>query len=498
MAEGAFRPAWGTAMVSPDTIPSNSPSAGSSLGPRVRSGGAATAGNEAGELHSIGSKCHWTEELHKGFLTAIFDYALKNGSAKDVHEAWGSEDGEVSLEQIKNHLDGYKINAESTRKAFQSQVDLSIRTTSTKAKRKIPHLHAYPICGSKDCPLGNETTEAMTKVLKKGSLKRGSRDWSAEDIRLHKHHHLHLALEHQAHHVCDSSTHLPGLVSPMKMSPACIPVPPRASDVAGAHRLPTSSKNVEAPKAPSAPGVPSAPSGSESANVKAEVQQPNESQSKPESSTCQLGEFGHKKLLAAIFDYGLRHVKPREILKLWINPPVDLDNDHIRSHLQQYRKNAKRTREKFQQQLEEAKRAPKRRCCSVVTEEGPICGADDCPLDLFEMDFQEEPLWQTPRENPLVPPPNSLNVPDVYPCPYDAPMYGSSELHQNHHQHQNPYQHQLQYQQQQHLQGVRESSVDFSRMVPPDRRTSSLDLSSQLLFDDNTLCPFDEVAHLLG
>mmetsp|Transcript_16793 Transcript_16793/g.32732 ORF Transcript_16793/g.32732 Transcript_16793/m.32732 type:complete len:427 (-) Transcript_16793:547-1827(-) len=63
----------------------------------------------------------------------------------------------------------------------------------------------------------------------------------------------------------------------------------------------------------------------------------------------------HVKFLSIIFDIGLEHASPRKILDRWgLFERGNLDSSHVKSHLQKYRSNSKRTKEVFQEQLEAA------------------------------------------------------------------------------------------------------------------------------------------------
>jgi len=63
----------------------------------------------------------------------------------------------------------------------------------------------------------------------------------------------------------------------------------------------------------------------------------------------------HRKFMATIFDIGLRSAKPKLLLELLKPCPDELTTEHIKSHLQKYRANSKKTREMFYAQYEEAK-----------------------------------------------------------------------------------------------------------------------------------------------
>eukprot|EP00514_Thraustochytrium_sp_LLF1b_P002511 CAMPEP_0184518266 /NCGR_PEP_ID=MMETSP0198_2-20121128/5996_1 /TAXON_ID=1112570 /ORGANISM="Thraustochytrium sp., Strain LLF1b" /LENGTH=418 /DNA_ID=CAMNT_0026908693 /DNA_START=115 /DNA_END=1371 /DNA_ORIENTATION=- len=63
----------------------------------------------------------------------------------------------------------------------------------------------------------------------------------------------------------------------------------------------------------------------------------------------------HQKFLAAIFDIGLQQAKPKLIMQQLTEIPQDLTTEHIKSHLQKYRKNCKQTKQVFLEQFKIAK-----------------------------------------------------------------------------------------------------------------------------------------------
>jgi len=67
----------------------------------------------------------------------------------------------------------------------------------------------------------------------------------------------------------------------------------------------------------------------------------------------------HREFMAAIFDIGLAHAKPRAILKGMKSASSEITTEHIKSHLQKYRKNMIKTRALFWNQYEIAKRNAK-------------------------------------------------------------------------------------------------------------------------------------------
>ncbi len=96
-------------------------------------------------------KCHWDEEMHKGFIAAIFDFGLSKVKPKQILELWETAPLDLELDQIRSHLQNYRRNSTSARKMFNSQLTRSIAESQSLNKRRAvtPHLHAYPISGCK-------------------------------------------------------------------------------------------------------------------------------------------------------------------------------------------------------------------------------------------------------------------------------------------------------------------------------------------------------------
>jgi SHAQKYF class myb-like DNA-binding protein len=136
------------------------------------------ASGEAGEV----MKCQWTEELHKGFLAAIFDLGLAHAKPLEILKFWVSHPPNVSGEHIKSHLQKYRKNAERTRLAFQAQLETSIREARRINARAslVPHLHAYPICGSSDCPLSPAHTAELGAEVEVAASGDGAAELGAE------------------------------------------------------------------------------------------------------------------------------------------------------------------------------------------------------------------------------------------------------------------------------------------------------------------------------
>mmetsp|Transcript_2977 Transcript_2977/g.3766 ORF Transcript_2977/g.3766 Transcript_2977/m.3766 type:complete len:522 (+) Transcript_2977:500-2065(+) len=63
----------------------------------------------------------------------------------------------------------------------------------------------------------------------------------------------------------------------------------------------------------------------------------------------------HRKFMGTIFDIGLRCAKPKLLLEILQPCPDGLTTEHIKSHLQKYRANSKKTRDMFYAQYEVAK-----------------------------------------------------------------------------------------------------------------------------------------------
>jgi SHAQKYF class myb-like DNA-binding protein len=63
----------------------------------------------------------------------------------------------------------------------------------------------------------------------------------------------------------------------------------------------------------------------------------------------------HRLFMASIFDVGLRQAKPKIILQNMGECPEELTTEHIKSHLQKYRANSKKTKDLFLKQFEIAR-----------------------------------------------------------------------------------------------------------------------------------------------
>lgn len=78
----------------------------------------------------------WPDELHRDFVSAIFDIGLKNASPSALIEHMPAHD-QLTSERLKSHLQKYRINRAKSKKEFMSCYDASLgnyQATGIKTK----------------------------------------------------------------------------------------------------------------------------------------------------------------------------------------------------------------------------------------------------------------------------------------------------------------------------------------------------------------------------
>jgi SHAQKYF class myb-like DNA-binding protein len=68
----------------------------------------------------------WPDELHRDFVSAIFDVGLKHSSPSALLEFMPEHD-EISSERVKSHLQKYRLNRVKSKKEFMSRFDTSLQ-----------------------------------------------------------------------------------------------------------------------------------------------------------------------------------------------------------------------------------------------------------------------------------------------------------------------------------------------------------------------------------
>ncbi|KAE9284211.1 hypothetical protein PF008_g27214 [Phytophthora fragariae] len=80
----------------------------------------------------------WQEDLHLRFVAAIFDLGLKNASPKAVLPLMQASDPDLGLttEQLKSHLQKYRINHERSRREFQELCHREVKRNRKRRRRE--------------------------------------------------------------------------------------------------------------------------------------------------------------------------------------------------------------------------------------------------------------------------------------------------------------------------------------------------------------------------
>ncbi|EJK75998.1 hypothetical protein THAOC_02259 [Thalassiosira oceanica] len=73
----------------------------------------------------------WPEELHREFVSAIFDVGMKNASPSTVME-FMRPNPELTSERVKSHLQKYRLNRVKSRKEFLESFDTQLSNLSSK------------------------------------------------------------------------------------------------------------------------------------------------------------------------------------------------------------------------------------------------------------------------------------------------------------------------------------------------------------------------------
>jgi len=67
----------------------------------------------------------WPEELHRDFVSAVFDVGLKHASPSTIIEQMPSH-GEITVERIKSHLQKYRVHRAKSKRDFMTCYDASL------------------------------------------------------------------------------------------------------------------------------------------------------------------------------------------------------------------------------------------------------------------------------------------------------------------------------------------------------------------------------------
>jgi SHAQKYF class myb-like DNA-binding protein len=86
----------------------------------------------------------WPDELHRDFVSAIFDVGLKHSSPSALLEFMPEHD-EISSERVKSHLQKYRLHRVKSKKEFMSRFDTSLKNyqafgIKSQSREVAPHL----------------------------------------------------------------------------------------------------------------------------------------------------------------------------------------------------------------------------------------------------------------------------------------------------------------------------------------------------------------------
>jgi len=106
--------------------------------PSIDVGDSAGAGRRGGRSSTRGSKgrkkssktdnrwskrFQWPDELHREFVSAVFDVGLKHSSPSAIMENMPSRDETITSERVKSHLQKYRVHRARSKKEFMGSYD---------------------------------------------------------------------------------------------------------------------------------------------------------------------------------------------------------------------------------------------------------------------------------------------------------------------------------------------------------------------------------------
>jgi len=152
----------------------------------------------------------WPEDLHRDFVSAIFDVGLKHSSPSAIMEHMPKHE-QITSERVKSHLQKYRLHRVKSKKEFISSYEASLRNFQNHS-----HGSSSLVSGSAEIAAHlTASTLATSKTTGRG-LKKGATTVSSSDLN-HRSQQL-----HQSHNSSDSnndSLMLPQLTEAEKASP---------------------------------------------------------------------------------------------------------------------------------------------------------------------------------------------------------------------------------------------------------------------------------------
>ena len=78
----------------------------------------------------------WSEELHRDFVSAIFDFGVTNASPAVILKQMMIKDSEVTSERVKSHLQKYRIHRDRSKQQFMTEYDESLQRIKERGGAK--------------------------------------------------------------------------------------------------------------------------------------------------------------------------------------------------------------------------------------------------------------------------------------------------------------------------------------------------------------------------
>lgn len=88
----------------------------------------------------------WPEELHRDFVSAIFDVGLKHSSPATVLEYMPKHE-QITSERIKSHLQKYRLHRAKSKKDFMTSYDASIKKFQDEGMENVASLSGGEVAG---------------------------------------------------------------------------------------------------------------------------------------------------------------------------------------------------------------------------------------------------------------------------------------------------------------------------------------------------------------
>ena len=110
-------------------------SGGGSNGGAMAGGGGGVRGGAGGGSGASGKRKRflWTEELHTGFIAALFDYGVRNATPKTLFDLMQPCDPSMTSDHIKSHLQKYRANSKAGRDMFLEEYKLALEDAVRRA-----------------------------------------------------------------------------------------------------------------------------------------------------------------------------------------------------------------------------------------------------------------------------------------------------------------------------------------------------------------------------